>query len=159
MYWIIWTGIILLGLVLQTTAFGNFMGIDKVKPDLLLIAIVFFSFRREQFQSGIFGFICGIVEDSLSGPPGMLGINAFAKTIIGITTSIIKRTYAENFLSIMLSLFLFTIIQDVLVNILNSIFAPKAFDLLIVVRTILIGSIYNMVLGGILFLLFGKIKR
>ncbi|MFH1097186.1 MAG: rod shape-determining protein MreD [Candidatus Desantisbacteria bacterium] len=159
MYWIIWAGIILLCLVLQTTIFGNFFGISMVKPDLLLIAIVFFSFRKEQLQSGIFSFICGIVEGSLSGLPGMLGINAFVKTIIGIVISTIKRTYAENFLSIMLSLFLFTIIQDVLVIILKAIFAYKAFPFLIVIKTILIGAIYNMVLGGILFLLFGKIKR
>jgi len=159
MYWIIWTGIILLCLVLQTTIIGNFLGIGMAKPDLLLIAIVFFSFRKEQLQSGIFSFICGIVEDSVSGIPDMLGMNAFAKTIIGLIASLIKRTYAENFLSIMLSLFLFTIIQDILVIILKSIFAYKAFALLIIIRTILLGAIYNMVLGGILFLLIGKIKR
>ncbi len=156
MYWIIWIGIILLCLVLQTI-FGNFLTIGRVKPDLLLIIIVFFAFRRERFQSGIFGFICGIAEDSLSG--GMLGMNAFAKTIVGIATSIIKQTYAEKFISIMLSLFLFTIIHEILMLILKSIFTPITYNLLIITQTILIESIYNMVLGGILFLLFNKIKR
>jgi rod shape-determining protein MreD len=156
MYWIIWIGIILLCLVGQTI-FGNFLSIRGVKPDLLLIIVVFFAFRREQLPSGIFGFICGIAEDSLSG--GMLGMNAFAKTIIGIATSIIKQTYAEKFISIMLSLFLFTIIHEVLMLILKSIFASITPDLLIITQTILIESIYNMVLGGVLFLLFNKIKR
>ncbi|MDI6781135.1 MAG: rod shape-determining protein MreD [bacterium] len=157
MYWIIWIGTILLCLVLQTTIFGNFLNIGWVKPDLLLIVIVFFAFRREQLQSGIFGFICGIAEDSLSG--GMLGMNAFAKTIVGIATAIIKQTYAEKFISIMLSLFLFTIIHEILILILKSIFASIAPDLLFIAQTILIESIYNMVLGGILFLLFNKMNR
>ncbi|MBU1753727.1 rod shape-determining protein MreD [bacterium] len=157
MYWVSWIGIILLCLVLQTTIFGNFLCIGGIKPDLLLIVIVFFAFRREQLQSGIFGFICGIAEDSLSG--GMLGMNAFVKTIIGMVTSIIKQTYAEKFISIMLSIFLFTIVQEVLMLILKSIFATIVPDLLIVVKTIFIESIYNMMLGGVLFLLFNKIKR
>ncbi|MFH1860988.1 MAG: rod shape-determining protein MreD [bacterium] len=157
MYWVSLIGIILLCLVLQTTIFGNFLGIGGVKPDLLLIIIVFFAFRKEQLQSGIFGFICGIAEDSLSG--GMLGMNAFAKTIIGIAISIIKKTYAEKFISIMLSLFLFTIVQEVLMLILKAIFASIALDPLIMIKTILIESSYNMVLGGVLFLLFNKIKR
>ena len=157
MYWIIWIGTILLCLVLQTTIFGNFLDIGGIKPDLLLIVIVFFAFKREQLPSGIFGFICGIAEDSLSG--GMLGMNAFAKTIVGIAISIIKQTYAEKFISIMLSLFLFTIIHEVLILILKFIFASTVFDPLIIIQTILIESIYNMVLGGVLFLLCNKIKR
>jgi rod shape-determining protein MreD len=155
MYWTIWGGIALLFLVFQTV-FGNLLSIGKVKPDLILIVIIFFSFKKNQVESSILSFACGIAQDSLSG--GMLGINAFIKTVIGLITSIIKKTYTENPVSIMVSLFLFTILQNFLIFLLKSIFEATSPSFFIMTRIAPFEAIYNMILGVLLFPLFKRIK-
>jgi rod shape-determining protein MreD len=152
-YWIIWLGIVILCLVVQTVC-GNILIIGGIKPDFLLIILIFFAFKHSAFESGIIGFIAGILQDSLSGIT--LGINAFTKLIIGLIASTIKKVYAENLISILLSIFVFTIIQSLLIFALQAIFVIS-LNISTMNRVLLI-ALYNTIVGLIIFPITRRIK-
>jgi rod shape-determining protein MreD len=69
-------------LLLQTTLV-KFLAIRTIVPDLVLLWIVAVAIRRGQIPATIAGFSLGLLQDLLSGPDGMLGLAAFAKTLGG----------------------------------------------------------------------------
>lgn len=154
MYWIIWLGTVILCLVLQTV-YADILTIGGIKPDSLIVIIVYFSFRHSTAESGIIGFIAGILQDSLSGGT-FLGVNAFTKLMIGLIASTIKKVYAENLIIIPLSIFVFTIIHSLLFFAVQSIFV-KTLEIP-TMHKILLLSLYNSVIGLVVFPLTRRIK-
>ena len=67
-------------LLLQSTLLER-AAIKGVKPDIVLIILVFVSLRRGSMAGQLSGFISGIIEDLLSLAP--LGFHAFSRTLIG----------------------------------------------------------------------------
>lgn len=153
MYWIIWLGIVILCLVIQTV-YGDILTIGNIKPDFLIVILIYFAFRHSASESGIMGFIAGILQDSLSG--GALGVNTFTKLIIGLIASTIKKVYAENLITIPLSIFVFTIIHSLLFFGVQFIFV-KTLELP-TLNMILLLSLYNTVIGIVIFPLVRKVK-
>lgn len=63
--------------------------------DFVLIAVVYAALQRNAIKALIFGTICGIAVDALSG--GLLGANGFTKTLIAYMVSeIARRVYLDN---------------------------------------------------------------
>jgi len=87
---LIWTIIIALALLLQTTVFSwfDFYG---AKPDLILITVIFASFRKGALRGAMVGFWGGLAEDLASG--GLLGINAFVKVLTGYILGSVRRKF------------------------------------------------------------------
>lgn len=154
MYWTIWLGILILCLVIQTV-WGNILTIFEIKPDFLIVLIIFFAFRHSASQAGIIGFIAGILQDSLSGVT--LGVNAFTKLIIGLIASSIKKVYAENLITISLSIFVFTIIHSLLFFAIQSIFVITIG--IPTMNRILLIALYNAILGILIYPITRKVKR
>ncbi|MEW6618137.1 MAG: rod shape-determining protein MreD [bacterium] len=153
MYWVMWIGIIILCLVGQTV-YADVLTICEIKPDLLLIIIIFFAFKHSSFEAGIIGFIAGILQDSLSGINQ--GINTFTKLIIGLSVSSIKKIHKENLISISLSIFIFTLIQNLLIFAIQSIFiiSPGISSL----NRVFFIAIYNTILGILIYPIIHKTK-
>lgn len=65
--------------------------------DFPLIIVVYAAFQRNAIRSLLFGSIAGLAVDALSG--GLLGANAFSKTLIAyIVSEIARRVYLDNLL-------------------------------------------------------------
>lgn len=65
--------------------------------DFPLIVVVYAAFQRNAIRSLLFGTIAGLAIDALSG--GLLGANAFTKTLIAyIVSEIARRVYLDNLL-------------------------------------------------------------
>lgn len=65
--------------------------------DFPLIIVVYAAFQRNAIRALLFGTIAGIAVDALSG--GLLGANAFTKTLIAyIVSEIARRVYLDNLL-------------------------------------------------------------
>lgn len=65
--------------------------------DFPLIIIVYAAFQRNAIRALLFGTIAGLAVDALSG--GLLGANAFSKTLIAfIISEIARRIYLDNLL-------------------------------------------------------------
>jgi rod shape-determining protein MreD len=65
--------------------------------DLPLIIVVYAALQRDAIKAIFFGTFAGLAIDALSG--GLLGSNAFAKTLIAyIVSEIARRVYMDNLL-------------------------------------------------------------
>ncbi len=65
--------------------------------DLPLIIVVYAALQRDAVKAVLFGTFAGLAIDALSG--GLLGANAFSKTLIAFVVSeIARRVYMDNLL-------------------------------------------------------------
>jgi len=65
--------------------------------DLPLIIVVYAALQRDAIKAIFFGTFAGLAVDALSG--GLLGSNAFAKTLVAfIVSEIARRVYMDNLL-------------------------------------------------------------
>ncbi len=69
--------------VLQTTV-ARFLAIRGIVPDLVLLWVITIALRRGQIPATVAGFAMGLGLDVMSGPDGVLGLSALAKTIGGV---------------------------------------------------------------------------
>ncbi len=77
---LLWLGLILLAIFLQSAVFGMLPFLD-VKPDLVLIVLMYAAFTKGANRGAAVGFIGGLAEDFASG--GGMGANALAKVVLG----------------------------------------------------------------------------
>ena len=98
-----------LGLILEATVF-NQLAIAGVKPDLLLIIVIFFALFNGSRQGAFVGLGLGLLEDLFQAK--YFGLNAASKLITGLIIGFMeKRIYKENFLVPVLVLFFGSLIH------------------------------------------------
>lgn len=74
-------GVVLLALVLMHFTVRPLLGNDRLAPDFLLLALMFFAIRSRPSNAAIAGFTVGILADALS--PVAFGAGALAHTVVG----------------------------------------------------------------------------
>ena len=72
--------LLLVAFVLQTT-WGYFFDILELRPDLILLALVYIALRAGAFEATILGFGIGLLQDAYM--PQNLGLNALVKSVVG----------------------------------------------------------------------------
>ncbi len=80
MKYIFYTLVLLVALILQITII-DLVAIRKIKPDLLILAIAYVGLMEGRRRSTIFGFLIGLLDDTLGS--GLMGIGSLAKSIVG----------------------------------------------------------------------------
>jgi len=76
--------LLVLAFVLQTT-WVRFLEISELKPDLILLVLIYVALRASPPEATLLGFGIGFIQDIYM--PTDLGLNALAKTIIGFAVS------------------------------------------------------------------------
>ncbi len=100
-------------IVIQTTVL-HFVTIGGVKPDLILIIVVYLGLVKGSDIGCVSGFSFGLIEDWCSNVID-LGSNALTKTIVGFFCGISgKRLYTQSLLSQILCVGLGTIVDLIL---------------------------------------------
>lgn len=85
---------ILLFLLMQLVV-ADRIAIGPVTPDFLILIVAFFSLYRGAVRGSVFGFVIGFLQDLTN--PGLLGLNALTKSILGFATGKVgKKTFPEN---------------------------------------------------------------
>lgn len=102
----------LLGWLLQGT-WLHAVEIGGVKPDLLLILVVFTSLLKGPVQGLKIGFLVGLLEDLLSGK--FLGIRILTKALTGLLIGLGEtKIFKENYLVPVVVLFFSTLVHEIL---------------------------------------------
>lgn len=124
--------------------------------DFVLIAVVYAALQRNAIKALIFGTLCGIAVDALSG--GLLGANGFTKTLIAyVVSEIARRVYLDNLLLRIPVLAAACVISNLVFFGLNAMFgdAPAApvgrTTLFSVLATASVGSIVLVLVENISF--------
>ncbi|MBU1086998.1 MAG: rod shape-determining protein MreD [Candidatus Omnitrophica bacterium] len=84
-------------LLFQSTLAYSF-SLGTIKPDFVLLLVIFFALYKGQKQGMFYGMVVGIFVDALSG--GVVGINSFGLGCVGLLCGLLKeRVYINHFLT------------------------------------------------------------
>lgn len=104
--------IILVTLLLQVGVAGE-ISVGSVKPDILLTATICWALFEGPTQGALFGFWGGLLEDVFT--IAVLGVGAFAKTLIGYFSGEIKqRVVSKSVVWPMLIVFAGTLFHELI---------------------------------------------
>lgn len=106
-----------IGLILQSTIFND-LSIAGVKPDFILIFIVFYSIIRGHKKGAAAGFVLGLMEDIYLGR--FIGMNALAKGLTAFAAGWLTRgAFSENLFVPIITTFLSTLFNNFIFLILG----------------------------------------
>ncbi|MEA1939412.1 MAG: rod shape-determining protein MreD [Candidatus Caldatribacteriota bacterium] len=145
-------GIIAVTLLIQLTILNSFT-LQGLKPDLILIVVIVFALVKGAGEGGIVGFGSGLLQDIFS--VGLLGVNAFVKTVVGFLCGILKeRIFVEHILFIIpLITLLVSIVENGLIFLVLRAFGMEYSDLILNLKQIIIPeAFYNSILSPFIYL-------
>ncbi len=86
--------IVLAALIVQAS-FPDRLSLMGVKPDLILLLVIFYAVHQGSRAGIICGMLLGLAVDSLSA--GIVGVNVFCYGMVGLLSGMFKdRVYAGN---------------------------------------------------------------
>ncbi len=148
--------IIIFAVVLQTTLV-NYLAVLRVKPDLLLMIVLYIGFKSGPLRGELSGFLSGLLEDIFSG--NLIGINALSKTILGNLAGLGRDKLAfENLITQIVVTFLATSIYAFLLFLLKTFFLNRGISFVATIKYGVIASFYNAILAVFVFRLLDKLK-
>ncbi|MDX2127961.1 MAG: rod shape-determining protein MreD [Chloroherpetonaceae bacterium] len=123
------------------------LALGGVRPDIILILLVFFARNEGQSAGTVVGFVVGLMTDLLYGT---LGLSAFTKTIAGFVAGYFsnseKRTNDLNFAT---AVFVTTFIHNVMFQVVGN-FLMMPFWKMLLLQGVL-GAFYTSVISYLLF--------
>jgi rod shape-determining protein MreD len=144
-------GLLLLAFIIQSTVVEH-IAIWGVKPDFILIILIYVSLRSGSLIGVILGFSIGLLQD-FYGPPANLGLNALCKSLLGFGVGIGKEgLYKDSMLVLMLTLVTSYITHDIIYHIIDTRFTFDAVGSFI--RVSLPSVFYTVVLSLLLIYVF-----
>jgi len=151
----IFTGAILvISLIMQGHTSFEVLSIGGVRPDLVFIAVIYFSYSFGSFYGEVTGFLSGLLHDAVSNSP--LGLMAFPKMVLGYLIGLFgKSILKENILTIFAMVFFASVVKGVITLLLCYLFHKQYISAII--NIILPESFYNALLAPPLFFLYNKI--
>ncbi len=136
---------------------GEWIQIRGIRPDFLLILLIFWAWNEGWKEGLIVGFIIGILKDILFSP--LLGLNAFALLLSGFLVGEVRdKIYGENVFLFLIIVGLVSILNEVIISSWLSIFHISSFLKGFPVFLIFI-SLYNCFISFFVFLILSKIKQ
>jgi rod shape-determining protein MreD len=112
----------ILFLTLQTTLLP-WLPIQRIRPDIVLILVLYWGLTVPPVQGGILSFFLGYLMDLFSG--NSLGLYTFSRPLLFYLAELFKgRLYLEGVLSQFLFVFFFALFEGLLILILLSALNP-----------------------------------
>lgn len=146
--------ILVLSLILQS--YLDILAIAGVKPDLLLILTIYFSFKEGAFRGQIIGFVAGLLQDAISITNVPLGWQAMPKAIAGYLIGKYGNSIrGESLFSMGILVFAISIIHGIMLLFLAWIFIRVQFEM--TYKVVFPEALYNAILGPILFTIYDRI--
>jgi rod shape-determining protein MreD len=135
----------------------------EIKPDFMILYVLFFSLRKGEMSGLWIGFIGGLLTDAgLGGEEGIdgriyykIGIHALSYSLTGYLLGKFGRSiYNENYLSITIYALLVSVIMRAMTYFLFNFFFYPNLN-----YSLLISSIYNAAIAPISFFIFSWIFK
>lgn len=149
---------VVLGVVLQTTMFGD----GRIQPfgasPLLVLVIVIASVRYVEPEPALLlGFTGGLLLDLLGGSP--LGLWAIVHLVVAYIMLRIRTRFDDGAPIIAVSVFLLTVLAQVLFLLASTLFGQRLFATNGILRLILLPALYTTLLAAGVVPLMTKLLR
>lgn len=139
-----------IGLILQSSYFDYF-SLLGVKPDIVLVCIVFYAVFNGPVKGGIIGAAIGLMEDLFIG--NFIGPMLILRLLLGAGVGFFSRNfYKESIIIPMIVLFIATFMSNTFLWIFNSLMKNYISWTYLVKVSILQGT-YNMIFMPIFYLI------
>ncbi|HIJ49937.1 MAG TPA: rod shape-determining protein MreD [Nitrospinae bacterium] len=157
MYYFAQILIVIILFAIQTTWLGM-CSIGGVVPDLALIWVVYCGVHCSRAMGIGSGIVIGILQDSLSG--GLLGVNTLSKSFIGFFFATLKdKFYVEGVIPVAFFLVASSLFDGLVFYFsMNTVLKGEVASSFIY-QSLPVYSIYNGIVGPILFLLFNQLNN
>ncbi len=145
-------------LVLESSFFALIF-VRGIKPDLLLVVIVCFSFLWGEKKGLIMGIIAGLLQDVFLGPA--LGFFALAKMLSAYLSGLVSREiYKDQIIGPMVTVFFATILHELIIYALVSIYWQSGTGLFVAIESVfLFRAFYHFALTLFLYPLIYRADR
>ena len=145
----VFSAFVLLNLILQATIFPAFT-FGGVKPDLLLIIVVFAALLKGTATGVKVGFFVGLAQDILSGK--FIGLFMLSKMLTGLCVGLVEsKIFKENYLVPIVILFLATILHEFLFMFFGDLIGRTAYWAQGWTSVVLPLAIYHACIGPFLY--------
>lgn len=141
---------VLISYFIQTSV--DFFKLGDIKPDFLLLLVIYYSVHKGSFAGVWVGFLAGILQDVNMGviqdidtleQSYYIGMNIIPKTLVGyFVGKVASSMRKESFLSWAVMVFVFSLIKSFLVFILTLLFYGNV-EAETIVTVIFPESVYN----------------
>ncbi len=85
-------GILIFVVVILAQIFlAEYLDVGTIRPDFLLILLIYYSARKGRINGILLGFVAGFAQD-LTSSLTVLGANTLSKSIVGFTTGTLNGT-------------------------------------------------------------------
>ena len=150
--WVI-SGMITIAYILQSTVL-QYIEIGHVKPNLIIMIVIYYALLRGNVEGAVAGFIGGMVIDIFGGK--IFGVYALIGMYVGISAGYFnKRFFKENYFVLMFFMFIFTFAHELLFYFTYYFLWGETHIVFALKNIIMPVSIYNAVLAlpifGIIF--------
>jgi rod shape-determining protein MreD len=152
--------IVLIGffIYLQSSPLSQHVTLKGVSPDFLLITISLAAFLLGPNRGMVIGFLTGLIVDIIGG--GLLGISAFAYTVVGYLVGLVGQKVFGNSVVITISLlFTVTLIKAAILGMLAVIFLQPGYFGFFARGRIFLEAVLNSVITPLLFLIISTVER
>lgn len=147
--------LILLG-ILSTNVLG-FLAIAGVKPDLVLVVVVFNGYKNGTMQGQVSGFFGGLAEDLLSTSP--FGFHALIRTLLGAGAGLPRnRLFLDPILLPALLIFLSTLVKGILASGIGVVFGVEEVFPRLFTGPFFLEAGYNALIAPILYAIINAFK-
>lgn len=139
-----------IGLILQSSYFDYF-SLLGIKPDIVLVCIVFYAVFNGPVKGGIIGAAIGLMEDLFIG--NFIGPMLILRLLLGAGVGFFSRNfYKESIIIPMIVLFIATFMSNTFLWIFNSLMKNYISWMYLFKVSILQGA-YNMIFMPIFYLI------
>ena len=145
--------------LLQSSPLYEHIGVRGVTPDFLLIMISLAAFILGPIAGQIIGFITGFIVDIIPTVE-LLGLSAFAFTLIGYVIGIAgQKVYGNSVLIIITLLFVVTLVKAIVLSLFAALFLEPGYFGYFSHGKIFLEAVLNSIIAPVLLIIFTKIER
>lgn len=135
---------------IQTTLL-NILAFNQIKPDLVLIAVVFISLAYGNRTAMVLGFLAGLTQDFISLSP--LGFHSFINVIVAYTVGLLGNNVSlTSWVFQLIITAVITVIKYLLAFFLISLFSISQNNSILMSSMFLIELVYNSLVAPLFFI-------
>ncbi|MBE7053254.1 MAG: rod shape-determining protein MreD [Ruminococcaceae bacterium] len=144
-------------LLIVQTSIINKLNLGGVFPNLILVVAFTFPFFLQQFDAVVFGFVCGLLLDLLTGR--IIGVNAILITYIALFVSFISKKYIYNTtINVFIVTFVMTILYQFIYVFLYYLIWKKG-TIIGAVPKMLLEALYNSMIASLGYYIIQKRRK
>lgn len=148
---------IIILLLIQTTLL-NHVVIYGVKPNIIIVFVIITALIGGHIEGGTAGFFAGLAQDMLFG--NILGFYALLGLYLGISAgSINRRLFRENLLVVLFFTFVYSVVYETVVYILNTIMSGQINLIYPLMRIILPEAAYNCIAAVFIYAILIRVDK